>query len=113
MGLTEARVATPRRGSVLLSLRYYGRELARLCRLTAPAVLLPALGNTGLNYIAPLPVANLVGRISGDSGTGTTLLGRRIDIAWHRTAKQRRRPADEHAISVDSSHDPKTRTTRR
>ncbi|MFE2219754.1 ABC transporter ATP-binding protein [Streptomyces canus] len=75
MGLTEARVATPRRGSVLLALRYYGGELARLRRLTAPAVLLPALGNIGLNYIAPLLVAKLVGRISADPGigVGTTL----------------------------------------
>ncbi|MET9469786.1 ABC transporter ATP-binding protein [Streptomyces sp. NPDC006544] len=61
---------SPRRGPVLLALRYYGRELLRLRRWTAPAMLLPALGNIGINYIAPLVVAKLVGRISGQSGTG-------------------------------------------
>ncbi|MET7698549.1 MULTISPECIES: ABC transporter ATP-binding protein [unclassified Streptomyces] len=70
MGSPEAREASPGRGSVLLALRYYGRELARLRRLTVPAMLLPALGNIGLNYIAPLVVAKLVGRIAGDSGVG-------------------------------------------
>ncbi|GHD38737.1 ABC transporter ATP-binding protein [Streptomyces mirabilis] len=60
---------------MLLALRYYGRELARLRRLTAPAMLLPALGNIGINYIAPLIVAKLVGRIAGDAGIsiGSTL----------------------------------------
>ena len=53
---------------MLLALRYYGRELARHRRLTAPAMLLPALGNIGINYIAPLIVAKLVGRIADDSG---------------------------------------------
>ncbi|MGW5398604.1 ABC transporter ATP-binding protein [Streptomyces sp. NPDC003952] len=55
----------PRRSPVLLALRYYGRELLRLRRLTAPAMLLPALGNIGLHYVAPLVVAKLVGRIAG------------------------------------------------
>ena len=32
-------------------------------------MLLPALGNIGINYIAPLVVAKLVGRIAGDTGT--------------------------------------------
>lgn len=38
-------------------------------------MLLPALGNTGINYIAPLVVAKLVGRISDDRGValGSTL----------------------------------------
>lgn len=60
---------------MLLALRYYGRELARLRRLTVPAMLLPALGNIGIAYIAPLVVAKLVGRIAGDAGTsiGSTL----------------------------------------
>lgn len=66
MGLFDSRERAPRTGSVLLALRYYGRELARLRRLTVPAMLLPALGNTGINYIAPLVVAKLVGRIAGD-----------------------------------------------
>jgi ATP-binding cassette subfamily B protein len=49
--------------------------LARLRRLTVPAMLLPALGNIGINYIAPLIVAKLVGRIAGDTGIalGSTL----------------------------------------
>ncbi|WP_369227203.1 ABC transporter ATP-binding protein [Streptomyces sp. R39] len=58
----------PRKGAVLLALRYYGRELARLKRLTAPALLLPALGNIGINYLAPLVVAKLVGRIADGHG---------------------------------------------
>lgn len=75
MGSPESREGSPSKGSVLLALRYYGRELARLRRLTAPAMLLPALGNIGINYIAPLIVAKLVGRIAGDAGisVGSTL----------------------------------------
>jgi ATP-binding cassette, subfamily B, bacterial len=75
MGLPQPHKAPPRRGAVLLALRHYGRELRRLKRLTAPAMLLPALGNIGLNYIAPLVVAKLVGRIAGDDrvGLGSTL----------------------------------------
>src|ERR1041385_7564557 len=68
MGSPESREVSPGKGSVLLALRYYGRELARLRRLTVPAMLLPALGNIGINYIAPLVVAKLVGRIAGDDG---------------------------------------------
>lgn len=70
MGLPKSPKIPPRRGSVLLALRYYGRELARLRRLTLPAMLLPALGNIGLNYIAPLVVAKLIGRIAGDADMG-------------------------------------------
>jgi ATP-binding cassette subfamily B protein len=33
-------------------------------------MLMPALGNIGINYVAPLVVAKLVGRIVGDAGTG-------------------------------------------
>ncbi|MER5696264.1 ABC transporter ATP-binding protein [Streptomyces mirabilis] len=75
MGSPESREGPPSKGSVLLALRYYGRELARLRRLTAPAMLLPALGNIGINYIAPLIVAKLVGRIAGEAGIsiGSTL----------------------------------------
>ncbi|MEU9859481.1 ABC transporter ATP-binding protein [Streptomyces sp. NPDC047971] len=65
MGLPESRKGSPGRGPVLLALRYYGRELARLRWLTLPAMLLPALGNIGIFYIAPLVVAKLVGRIVG------------------------------------------------
>ncbi|ADI03603.1 putative ABC transporter ATP-binding subunit [Streptomyces bingchenggensis BCW-1] len=43
--------------------------------MTVPAMLLPALGNIGINYIAPLIVAKLVARIADDSGVsiGSTL----------------------------------------
>ncbi|MFD4605203.1 ABC transporter ATP-binding protein [Streptomyces sp. NPDC058464] len=58
----------PRQGAVLLALRYYGRELARLKWLTLPGMLLPALGNIGINYLAPLVVARLVGRIADGHG---------------------------------------------
>lgn len=67
----ELREGSPDTGATLLALRYYGRELARLKWLTAPAMLLPALGNIGINYIAPLVVAKLIGRIAEDGGTGT------------------------------------------
>ncbi|MFE0515851.1 ABC transporter ATP-binding protein [Streptomyces sp. NPDC058964] len=75
MGSPESGRVPPARGPVLLALRYYGRELTRLRRLTVPALVLPALGNIGLNYIGPLVVAKLVGRIAGDTGVslGTTL----------------------------------------
>ncbi|MFI9063386.1 ABC transporter ATP-binding protein [Streptomyces sp. NPDC053429] len=66
----ELREGSPGAGATLLALRYYGRELARLKWLTAPAMLLPALGNIGINYIAPLVVAKLIGRIAGGTGTG-------------------------------------------
>ncbi|GGU32053.1 ABC transporter ATP-binding protein [Streptomyces coeruleorubidus] len=59
-----SRRVQPGKRSVLLALRYYGRELSRLRRLTAPAMLLMALGNIGINYIAPLIVAKLVGDIA-------------------------------------------------
>ncbi|KAK1185643.1 ABC transporter ATP-binding protein [Streptomyces sp. NBS 14/10] len=71
----EPHAVPPGRGSVLLALRYYGRELSRLRRVSVPAMLLPALGNIGINYIAPLIVAKLVARIAGDSDVsiGSTL----------------------------------------
>ena len=53
---------------MLLALHYYGRQMARLRRFTVPAMLLPALGNTCIFYIAPLIVAQLVGRFA-DRGT--------------------------------------------
>ncbi|GAA2386729.1 ATP-binding cassette domain-containing protein [Streptomyces coeruleofuscus] len=61
-----SRRVQPGKRSVLLALRYYGRELSRLRRLTAPAMLLMALGNIGISYIAPLIVAKLVGDIADD-----------------------------------------------
>ncbi|MET9892650.1 ABC transporter ATP-binding protein [Streptomyces sp. NPDC006465] len=72
MASPESRKALPGRGSVLLALRYYGRELGRLRRLTLPAMLMPALGNIGISYVAPLIVAKLVGRIAGD-GSGMSM----------------------------------------
>ncbi|MFG2878995.1 ABC transporter ATP-binding protein [Streptomyces sp. NPDC048337] len=79
MGSPESRKGSPGKGPVLLALRYYGRELARLRWLTAPALLLPALGNIGINYIAPLVVAKLVGRIAGD---GANAGGVAAGIDW-------------------------------
>ncbi|MFG2550822.1 ABC transporter ATP-binding protein [Streptomyces sp. NPDC048581] len=64
----QSRKVQPGKRSVLLALRYYGRELARLRRLTVPTMLLSALGNIGINYIAPLIVAKLVGDIAEDKG---------------------------------------------
>ncbi|MDQ0797954.1 ABC transporter ATP-binding protein [Streptomyces sp. B1I3] len=72
MGSPEVRETSPGTGSVHLALRYYGRELARLRWLTVPAMLSPALGNIGINYIAPLIVAKLVGHIADD---GSRTLG--------------------------------------
>ncbi len=54
---------------MVLALRYYTRELTRRRRLTAPALLLPAVGNIGINYVAPLIVAKLVGRIADHPAT--------------------------------------------
>ncbi|WP_437086797.1 ABC transporter ATP-binding protein [Streptomyces sp. enrichment culture] len=68
------RGAPPGRGPVALALRYYGRELVRLRRFALPAMLSPALGNIGVNYLAPLVVAKLVGRIAdGGAGLAATL----------------------------------------
>lgn len=67
MGTPEPRRVMPGKRSVMLALRYYGRELTRLRWLTAPAILLTALGNIGINYVAPLIVAKLVGAIAGDT----------------------------------------------
>jgi ATP-binding cassette, subfamily B, bacterial len=55
---------------VLLALRYYGRQMARLRLFTVPAMLLPALGNTCIFYIAPLIVAQLVGRFVAHGSVG-------------------------------------------
>src|SRR6202035_5275166 len=64
------RGAPARKRSVLLALRYYGRQMARLRRFTVPGMLLPALGNTCLYYVAPLFVAQLVGRFLGHGSVG-------------------------------------------
>jgi ATP-binding cassette subfamily B protein len=49
---------------VLLVLRYYGGQMALLRRFALPAMLLPALGSTGISYVAPLVVAALIGRFT-------------------------------------------------
>src|SRR5690242_7344462 len=50
----QSRGSSARKGAVLLALRYYGRQMAGLWRFTVPAMLLPALGNTCIFYVAPL-----------------------------------------------------------
>jgi ATP-binding cassette, subfamily B, bacterial len=62
-----------RKRAVLLALRYYGRQMARLRRFTVPAMLLPALGNTGIFYIAPLIIAELVARFAGRGPAGISV----------------------------------------
>jgi len=66
----HSRGSPARKGAVLLALGYYGRQMARLWRFTVPAMLLPALGNTCIFYVAPLIVAQLVGRFAGHGPTG-------------------------------------------
>src|SRR6516162_11740279 len=65
-----SRGAPSRKRAVLLALRYYGSQMVRLRRFTAPAMLLPALGNTCIFYVAPLIVADLVGRFAGHGPIG-------------------------------------------
>jgi ATP-binding cassette subfamily B protein len=62
--------APRRRTAVLLALHFYGRELARNRRVAVPALLFPALGNTGLYYITPLIVAALAGRVVAGAEIG-------------------------------------------
>ncbi|MFF2384454.1 ABC transporter ATP-binding protein [Streptomyces sp. NPDC058108] len=69
MGSRASRTSLPGKGPVVLALRYYTRELNRRRWLTAPALLLPAVGNIGINYVAPLVVAKLVGRIADHPAT--------------------------------------------
>src|SRR6516164_6993130 len=66
----DSRGSPARKRAVLLALRYYGRQMVRLRRFTVPAMVLPALGNTCIFYIAPLIVAQLVGRFAGHGPTG-------------------------------------------
>ncbi|PYC80197.1 ABC transporter ATP-binding protein [Streptomyces tateyamensis] len=70
----DTHQGTPGRASVLLALRYYGRELSRHKRLALPALLLPALGNIGIAYLAPLVVAKLVAHLAGGGSTGLVAL---------------------------------------
>jgi ATP-binding cassette, subfamily B, bacterial len=64
-----------RKRAVLLVLRYYGRQMASLRRFTVPAMLLPALGSTGIAYISPLVVAALIGRFAAG---GTITVGNAV-----------------------------------
>jgi hypothetical protein len=64
------RGSPARKRAVLLALRYYGRQMIRLRRFTVPAMLLPALGNTCIFYVAPLIVAQLVGRLVSHGSVG-------------------------------------------
>jgi ATP-binding cassette, subfamily B, bacterial len=52
-----------RRAALRLALRLYAREMRRRPLLTLWALLLPALGNICLNYLPPLAVAAVVGRL--------------------------------------------------
>jgi ATP-binding cassette, subfamily B, bacterial len=71
MTTPEDRRGSPaRKRAVLLALRYYFRQMAGLWRFTLPAMLLPALGNTCIFYVAPLIVAELVGRLASHAPTG-------------------------------------------
>ncbi len=64
------RGSSARKRAVLLALRCYGAQMARLWRLATPAMLLPALGNTCTSYVAPLIIALLVGRFASHAPTG-------------------------------------------
>ncbi|MFH9674328.1 ABC transporter ATP-binding protein [Streptomyces sp. NPDC017405] len=68
MGTTDTRESAPGRSAVLLALRHYGGELLRLRKPALPALLLPAVGNIGIRYIAPLLIAKLAGQAAGDHG---------------------------------------------
>ncbi|HYQ66359.1 ABC transporter ATP-binding protein [Actinophytocola sp.] len=52
-----------RKTAVLLALRYYWRELFSRKAIAVPALLLPAVGNICINYVTPLVVAGLAGRL--------------------------------------------------
>jgi ATP-binding cassette, subfamily B, bacterial len=71
---TAPRGSATRKSAVLLALRYYGREIKRRRWFAVGGLLLPALGNTCLNNVAPLFVAALAGRIAGGRGTGFAAL---------------------------------------
>ncbi|GAA4183951.1 ABC transporter ATP-binding protein [Streptosporangium oxazolinicum] len=59
-----------RRSAVLLALRYYNGELLTQWRVAVPALILPALGNTCLFYMAPLAVGAIVGRLADGGADG-------------------------------------------
>jgi ATP-binding cassette subfamily B protein len=63
-----------RKSAVLLALRHYCGELKRQWRVAAPALMLPAVGNIFLFYLAPLMVAGLVGRLAAGGDTSVAAL---------------------------------------
>ena len=63
-----------KQSAVRLALRYYWRELTRRKRVALPALLLPALGNMCLFYVAPLIIAHLAGRIAAGAELGVATL---------------------------------------
>lgn len=68
MGTTDTRGPAPGRSAVVLALHRYGRELLRLRALALPALLLPAVGNIGIRYVAPLLIAKLAGQAAEEEG---------------------------------------------
>ncbi|MEU5655021.1 ABC transporter ATP-binding protein [Streptomyces sp. NPDC047737] len=70
MGSQQSHGTGPVSGPVRIALRHYLRELSRVPALSVPALLLPAIGNIGITYLAPLVVAKLVGRIADGGGIG-------------------------------------------
>src|SRR6201996_6709947 len=71
----QSRGSPTRKRAVALALRYYGAQLGHLWRFSVPGMLLPALGNTCISYVAPLIVAQMVGRLvnHGQFGPGTAV----------------------------------------
>ncbi|MGW4643658.1 ABC transporter ATP-binding protein [Sphaerisporangium sp. NPDC004334] len=51
-------------------LRYYSGQLMNQWKIAVPALVLPALGNVSLFYLAPLAVAGIVGRLAEGGGDG-------------------------------------------
>ncbi|MFF5724773.1 ABC transporter ATP-binding protein [[Kitasatospora] papulosa] len=70
MGSQQSHGTGPGNGPVRLALRHYVAELSRQRGLSVFALALPALGNIGITYVAPLVVAKLVGRIAEDGAIG-------------------------------------------
>ena len=70
-GPDDGGTAPHRKRALLLVLRYYGGQMALLRRFALPAMLLPALGSTGMSYVAPLVVAALIGRFTAHGAVTT------------------------------------------
>ncbi|MFI7450134.1 ABC transporter ATP-binding protein [Nonomuraea sp. NPDC049714] len=66
--------SSPRKSAVLLALRHYCGELRRQWPVAAPALMMPAMGNIFLFYLAPLMVAALVGRLAAGGDVPLTAL---------------------------------------